>query len=250
MRSPVSANISPTSGSRFLAAMLNGEKLKPAASPQAQAVQPMYNGQHTYHHPMDISAPGAGLTPQAQNAGQSILGRPPGEPSTHRNLSTPLTSAPPVPVENRANLHMNSPAAPNIMHGRPPNLEMLPMPPQMPHQVQQRPMPRQHGAESTPAIQQQTQFWQLAGDLPRGMIPNHPIHMPGPPFPPVNMPPHPPPPAYGPYQHPPYMPNIPHMPPPHMMFNGGMPPGPPPPSMAPDVMSSNLMALLQNRPQA
>jgi hypothetical protein len=228
--------------------MLNGEKVKPTASPQAQSRQPMHDGNHTYHQPMNTPAAGPRPAPQAQPAGQSILGRPPGEPSTHRNLSAPLPSAPPVPVENRAHLPMNSPAASNIIHGRPPNMDMLPMPTQMQHHGQHRPMPRQHGAESTPAIQQQTQFWQLAGDLPRGMIPNHPMHMPGPPFPPVNMPP--PPPGYGPYQHPPYMPNIPQMPPPPMMFNGGIPSGPPPQSMAPDVMSSNLMALLQNRPQA
>ena len=227
--------------------MLNGEKVKPA-SPQAQSMQPMHSGNHTYHQPLNIPAAGPGPAQQAQHAAQSIPGASSGEPSTQRDLSAPSQSARPLPVETHALLHMNSPAGSNVMHGRPPTMDMLPMPPQMQHHAQQRLVPRQHGAESTPAIQQQTQFWQLASDLPRGMIPNHPMHMPGPPFPPVNMPP--PHPGYGPYQHQPYMPHIPQMPPPPMIFNGGIPPGPPPQSMPPDVMSSNLMALLHNRPQA
>lgn len=145
-------------------------------------------------------------------------------PQTHRDMSSPAHHfAPP--------------------HNRPQGIDMIP-----PGPAPGMFSPSQIRPELAPAMHQQAQFWQLAGDLPRGMPPPR-MPIPGPPFPPLNMPP--PPHAYGPYP-PPTLPpghGMPQMHPHPMGFGSPMPSGPPSHAMTPDAMSSNLMAILQNRPQ-
>jgi hypothetical protein len=249
-RSAPTAPISPNSGSRFLAAMLNGEKPKHSSSPIPPSTSLSHHDGRTAQRQLGTEMI---HEPSNQATGTQVKlhgARLAQQPSEHHMAE----ATPTLPHERRMPA-VNIPRdleSPSMhfaaTHIRPPGMDMMPNAPTSlmypPQQI------RPNISEMTPAIQQQAQFWQLAGELPRGPHPPRGMPMPGPPFPPMNMPP---PPVYGPYpiQNLPPGPGMPHMHPHHPMgFGGHMPPGPPPHTMTPDAMSSNLMAMLQNRPQA
>lgn len=260
---------SPT-GSRFLSAMLSGDKGNKSVSPLPVAMQTSpVEQKHQSRPPMDIS-------PQQNHQNMHVPNFPSGPPHSPPGMM-PMTGGrepsqnymdrfphpgyqqqPPPPQHHQGHKGQPDYQNPNGMQGplpqlspvdhnpgymnmqmRPPGMEYRPMgmPPQM--------------ANITPAMQQQQQFWHLAGDLGathRGITATGAPLPPMPPFPQA-MPP--PPHNYGgfrPGNMPPGMPM--HMPPNGYNNGPGMPIPGGGPMMRPDMLSNDLMALLQNRPRA